>query len=1139
MRYDASDLSKTFDRGTVSWARDCVAAGSVHVLAAASVGAATDAVSGFVSDRRGRVRVIARAERDGRNGVRLSGDCSCAARRNCHHVVAVLWAAIAPPDPDALRPLPPQEPRPPVQPPSRSRSYEQSAEQAEAERIYSRWAEQLSAALEAKDPSGERRPSTSCLLYLLDVADASTRLGRRARLHVHTVAAHFTKNGGYGRSGTFRGLSGGKTPALVTRADRLNLAWLQTAQDTAWTSQFRSPCELRPLEGAEVLPRLVATGRCHWRSKGAPPLRPGEPRRAALEWEIDDEGNQRPVLRCDAGEAIILPLDPPWYVDPDLALCGPLETDVAPDVVAALLAAPPLGPEQADSLRDTIESRHAERGIPLPARIGSTAVEETHPAVPHLLLHVAHHPAPGDPRSEQREPMARLSFGYGDLRVGAFDPRRTIRRLKGGELHRLRRDERAERTAIRRLDELGIYPLHDFSDLEPRDNAAGEFLLGVDAEDLHQELVRLSLEELPRLRAEGWQVELAPDFPYRFADGEATWYADIRGGGTANDWFDLDLGIEIEGRRHGLLPLLLNLLRAPGLPVAPEQLAALPEDHAFIVRLEDGRLFSLPAARVRAIVGTLVELYGGATEKDGALRLGGWDAPRLAELDEAMGGGVLAWSGGEALRELGRQLRGFEGVRDVEPPCEFRGTLRDYQRQGLSWLQFLREHRVAGVLADDMGLGKTIQVLAHLLAEKAGGRADLPSLVVAPTSLMPNWRREAERFAPSLSVLTLHGASRKRQFERIAEHDLVLTTYPLLPRDEAVLRSQEFHLLILDEAQFVKNARTKSARIAGELSARHRLCLTGTPMENHLGELWSLFQFVMPGFLGDEKWFRRIFRVPIERERSDTRRRQLAARLRPFLLRRTKEQVAAELPPKTEMTQVVELEPDQRDLYESIRLAMHERVRREIARKGLERSSIVILDALLKLRQVCCDPRLLKLQEAKRVKGSAKLTALSEMLGRLIEEGRRILLFSQFTSMLALIEEQLRSAGRPYLKLTGETRDRETPVRRFQAGEVPLFLISLKAGGTGLNLPAADTVIHYDPWWNPAVEDQATDRAHRIGQHKPVFVYKLIVAGSVEEKILALQARKRELAQGVYGEPSGRGLPLSAEDLEALFQPLG
>jgi SNF2 family DNA or RNA helicase len=310
-------------------------------------------------------------------------------------------------------------------------------------------------------------------------------------------------------------------------------------------------------------------------------------------------------------------------------------------------------------------------------------------------------------------------------------------------------------------------------------------------------------------------------------------------------------------------------------------------------------------------------------------------------------------------------------------------------------------------------------------------------------------------------------------------------------------------------------------------------------MENHLGELWSQFAFLMPGLLGDAKRFARVFRTPIEKKQDGERRAVLARRLKPFLLRRTKAMVAADLPPKTEMVQPLELLGPQRDLYETVRLSMHEKVREAVAAKGLARSHIIVLDALLKLRQVCCDPRLVKLAAAKRVAASAKLAHLLEMLPALIEDGRRILLFSQFTSMLDLIKPELSGAGIDYVELRGDTTDRARPVARFQKGAVPLFLISLKAGGTGLNLTAADTVIHYDPWWNPAVEDQATDRAHRIGQDKPVFVYKLVAQGTVEERMLELQARKKALAAGLYAAGGSTAAAFDAADLDRLLQPLG
>jgi SNF2 family DNA or RNA helicase len=413
--------------------------------------------------------------------------------------------------------------------------------------------------------------------------------------------------------------------------------------------------------------------------------------------------------------------------------------------------------------------------------------------------------------------------------------------------------------------------------------------------------------------------------------------------------------------------------------------------------------------------------------------------------------------------------------------------------------------------------------------------------VVAPTSLMPNWRAEAASFAPDLKVLVQHGANRKESFDAIASHDLVLTTYALLARDTDILAARDWHMVIADEAQFVKNPATAASKALRLLKSRHRLALTGTPLENHLGELWALFDFVSPGFLGNAKAFTKSWRTPIEKRGDRERQKLLARRVRPFLLRRTKAEVAGDLPPKTEIVEQVAFGDQQRALYDGIRLAMHKKLRDAIAAKGLRRSRIELLDALLKLRQACCDPRLVK--TANRVTGkpahgragSAKLERLMEMLPALIDEGRRILLFSQFTSMLDLIQAELATAQIPFVLLTGDTTDRATPVRRFQAGEVPLFLISLRAGGTGLNLTAADTVIHYDPWWNPAVEAQATDRAHRIGQDKPVFVHKLMALDTIEVKMDELKARKQSLADGLFDADSGGALDISEDDVEFLL----
>jgi len=647
-----------------------------------------------------------------------------------------------------------------------------------------------------------------------------------------------------------------------------------------------------------------------------------------------------------------------------------------------------------------------------------------------------------------------------------------------------------------------------------------------------------TLNDLPKLRDQGWELQIDEEFGFDLTAVD-DWYATVEET-PERDWFDLELGIIVNGERLSLLPILLNLMRSHIELFNPERLARRRDDELILVNLphrpnsEFGpQQVALPYGRLKPVLATLGEFYlqePGTTK----LRLNTADALRLNPLQDM----PLRWEGGDHIRGLAQRLRDIKDYTATAPEG-LNATLRPYQLEGLSWMQSLRQLEVGGILADDMGLGKTLQTLAHILSEKNAGRLDRPCMVVMPTSLIPNWLDEAAHFTPQLKVLALYGAGRKKHFERLAEYDLVLTTYALLPKDVERLKAQPLHVLILDEAQYIKNPTSKAAQAAREFDARQRLCLSGTPLENHLGELWSLFHFLLPGWLGDVKSFNRDYRVPIEKRGSDVRLQHLNGRVKPFLLRRTKEQVATELPPKTEIIHWVELSDAQRDVYETMRLAMDKKVRDEITRKGVARSQIIILEALLKLRQVCCDLRLLN-DTALPARGSTsgKLDSLMEMLEELFEEGRRVLLFSQFTSMLSLIEDELKKRSVDYAILTGQTRDRRTPVKAFQSGKRQIFLISLKAGGVGLNLTEADTVIHYDPWWNPATENQATDRAYRIGQEKPVFVYKLIARGTVEEKIQLLQKEKSDLAAGVLDGRVAGDWQLQSDDIEALFAPL-
>ena len=475
------------------------------------------------------------------------------------------------------------------------------------------------------------------------------------------------------------------------------------------------------------------------------------------------------------------------------------------------------------------------------------------------------------------------------------------------------------------------------------------------------------------------------------------------------------------------------------------------------------------------------------------------------------------------------------------PPCPNLGTLesvlRPYQKHGVAWLQFLRENRFGGILADEMGLGKTLQTLAFLRSQAIAGKTARPHLVVCPTSLVHNWRHEAERFTPELRPRVIHGAQRHAHWDNLQDTGLIITSYALVWRDAERYRGMEFDTVILDEAQHIKNRQTRNAQAVKSIRAEHRLVLTGTPLENSVFDLWSIFDFLMPGYLGSAQDFRERYEVPIAKSSDKAAIGRLSRRLRPFILRRLKRDVASELPAKLEQTSYCELNDTQRALYQQVLEAgRKEMLDTPGEGPGSGRSRMQVLTTLLRLRQICCDHRLLKLESHKPDSApGGKVELFHELLEEVLDGGHRVLVFSQFTEMLALLRTSLEERDIAHCYLDGSTVDRPKVVERFQKGDIPVFLISLKAGGVGLNLTAADTVFHFDPWWNPAVEDQATDRAHRIGQTRVVTRYKLIARDTVEEKILALQEKKRELtAQALGGEESFTAA-LTWEEIQSLL----
>ncbi len=1109
--FNRTDLERLFPTTIWKKAEDLVAHGAVLEVEVERDGRS---VTGRIKGER-RAPFLTRVKiANGRGGrIKITSTCTCLVYSECEHAAATLLGVLektAAPSPDDVVGTIDQE--------------------LEA------WIGAVNAAARQPATNGHAEGS-ECILYLLEPAQRAWRdQGLAQPIMVVTMRARQLAGGAYGREQpiAIANLVSEETPSFVGLEDQVIGRLLGGV-----------PSNTRRLGAAadgETLRRILETGRCHWRNGQGAPLRYAEPRKGRFYWRFDAEGQQRCFCELDRGgeETLIVALGQPWYIDTKTREVGRVETVVPERVATLLLRAPAIPATVATLVRQKLQP--SAELLPLPEPLRKREQVQVAP-VPCIHLHcprvLVSRGIGWDRREEEVDlPLARVTFDYAGCEVGWQDGRTELNHVVDNRLLVMPRDAVAEVQYVERLNALGLQPLGPtgLGRFAP-ENCRQDFTFEEDEEDedVSMRWVEFNHKDLPRLQAEGWRVSFAENYPYRVVQAEEDWRVEVTD--TGIDWFDLDIGIRVGGERISLLPVLLDLFGR-----APEELGtgSLDKfgDDPVYGALPDGRLVPIPASRLKAVLDALHELFAGGRIKEGEpVRLARAEATRLVALEGALPPGQLRFEGGEQLRAMAKRLIESGGVPMVPQPAALKAQLRPYQQQGLSWLQFLSSVGLSGVLADDMGLGKTLQALAHILMEKQCGRLDRPVLIVAPTSLVPTWRSEIRKFAPDLDLLVLQGNDRKELFDAIDAHDVVLTSYALLIRDRDELVRRRFRLVVLDEAQAIKNPTTKLARTAVQLQAEQRLALTGTPIENHLGELWSVFNFLVPGLLGDREVFRRVFRNRIEKENDPERQALLVARVKPFMLRRTKEQVATELPPKTEMLREIELTEAQRDLYESVRLAMHERVRAEIQARGLAQSNIAILEALLKLRQVCCDPRLLKNQWTDEPPSSAKFELLMEMLPNMVETGRKIIVFSQFVEMLDLIDEGLTREGLPFVKLTGRTRDRETPVKRFQDGEVPIFLISLKAGGVGLTLTAADTVIHYDPWWNPAVEAQATDRAHRIGQNKTVFVYKLIAAGTVEEKMVELQGRKKALYEGVLGG-GGAGLSFTEEDIENLFAPL-
>ncbi len=1022
---------------------------------------------------------------------RLEGECSCPVSLNCKHVAASLLCWI---------------------------DEQTSAPGADDQtlRAVNRWLQRMvDRGRHGSQALDHHEPGEPLLFYQLD---ESSLAQHQKGITLQVLQSRLLKRGGFGKETPYRYHGHYHHPDWVTATDR---AILEMAVGRNNDFTYRT-LTIEGDIGHLLMGKLIATRRCYWGEDREQPLALGDDGTLEFDWRTGEDDLMRLEVSLDvAKQWQLVPADPPWYIARQGLLAGQLRQVPAVTLLEDLLSAPPLPAANAQAVSNYLASRLPEARLPLP--LEPDFVRVSVPPRPVLLLQSR------DDSADIRHFFATIRFRYDDY-VLPFAGMEADGSLEGktadGRPLVLKRDLVGE---TRHVVDFG----KRFTDFEAAQGRDPKFFSKADRLPRSHDVQSIArswqqvLDAQPELEAEGWRVQTREPFDLNF---NSVTRIEATVSETTSNWFDMALKLEYGKQTFDLLPLVVDWLQSD------------QRDQSILLQAQDGEWLEIAPDVFKPVADTLLELFDDPSRetqaRNGELRLPRQRAATLDTLDaQWQGMGVnVSWRGAGELFATAEKLRNFEGIDPVALPDAMEATLRQYQHEGVSWLGFLAEYGFNGILADDMGLGKTVQTLAHILHERSIGRLTAPTLIVAPTSLLVNWQREIARFTPTLSCAIWHGTDRKARGIRFDQVDILVTSYALVTRDIELLDAQNFGCVVLDEAQSIKNPTAKVTQALKTLHVRRRICLSGTPMENHLGELWSLFDFLMPGFLGSRKHFNRYFRNPIETHGSVDRQQRLATLVRPFLLRRKKEQVASELPPKTEIVREVTLEGAQARLYESIRVSMEHRVQQLLRERGVARSHIEMLDALLKLRQTCCHPALVKLDTARGIVESAKTELLLSMLDELIAEGKKILLFSQFTEMLGILEVALAERQIPYVKLTGRTRNRAEVVDTFQHGDVPLFLISLKAGGTGLNLTAADTVIHYDPWWNPAVENQASDRAHRIGQTKPVFIYRLVASNTVEEKILAMQAYKQQLSDQTVSRSEPLALKnLTADDILSLF----
>lgn len=884
----------------------------------------------------------------------------------------------------------------------------------------------------------------------------------------------------------------------ITEEDEKLIKQLSYTTEDRYNTTYKFKGEF----GALLLKQLVQSERCYYKNNTTALTLYPTAKKLTFEW-IETRGEHTLVSNLYDTEELFFNTIPPMCIDFETHRLYEVETAYQTEGLHCMLNAPAIPTETLTHMTQKILEQNLDVTFPIPQQLKE---EVAIPPTPYLYLYTHQN-------GSNKIHIMELHFMYGDYEVNCYPFKQSEPLIKEQKIINIIRDERAEKQFQEEITSLGF--LFDTT-------RNGYISTTVPHKQAAIERWRVFTEtHLLVLQQSGWKIEIDESFHFNFEYADAITIQSHEEG-EMNPWFELSFSVEVQGKQVQLMPIISSLLEEY------DVISEIPE--RINLELEEGKFLHLESKNIKPILKTIFELFD---KKEGdALVIKPYDAHLLA-IDEKS---EIVWKGAKELKELALKLKNFQGIASIQPAKTLDATLRTYQQFGLDWLNFLYTFKFGGILADDMGLGKTIQTLAFLQYLKSHTMLNGPTLIIMPTSLIGNWKSEIKKFTPELRYLELYGIQREEKFKEIQNHDIILTTYQLAQRDVQQYQKEKFLYIILDEAQKIKNPKTKMAQAIKSFSSTYKLALSGTPIENHLGELWSIFDFLMPGFLGDLSSFKTLYQTPIEKEHDMTKASLLNKKVKPFILRRTKEEVALELPAKTEIIKRATFGNKQATLYENIRISMEKKVREAIQGKGLSRSHITILDALLKLRQVCCDPSLLKLESSKNIKESTKLAMFLELIEELHTEKRKVLVFSQFTAMLTLLEKEIKALKIPYTKLTGSTRKREEAIEKFTQGEAQIFLISLKAGGVGLNLVEADTVIHYDPWWNPAVENQATDRAYRIGQDKPVFVYKLIVENSIEEQILKLQEKKRSLQEGIYEESENKEERFHTEALVELLK---